>query len=126
MVNRVEAGRLLARPVDGRTVDVAVADLAQRLGIGTVVMTLGTDGVVAAHGGQLVRQPAFPAEVVDAVGAGDAFLGVFVTALLEGVSLPETLRRGAAAGTLAVSRRGVYAALPTRAEVDRLVASVGV
>lgn len=89
-------------------------------------MTLGTDGVVAVQGSAAVHQPAFPAEVVDAVGAGDAFLGVFVTALLKGLSLAEALRRGAAAGALAVSRRGVYAALPTRAEVDRLLASLGV
>jgi len=125
VVNRVEAGRLLARPVDGKSAGADVVDLAQRLGIETVVMTLGTDGVVAAQSGELVRQPALPAEVVDAVGAGDAFLGVFATALLEGLPLPVALRRGVAAGALAVSRRGVYAALPTRAEVDRLVASVG-
>jgi len=127
VVNRAEAGRLLARPAGGGSTapDADVADLAQRLGIETVVMTLGTDGVVAAQSGELVRQPALPAEVVDAVGAGDAFLGVFATALLEGLPLPVALRRGVAAGALAVSRRGVYAALPTRAEVDRLVASVG-
>ncbi len=125
-VNRVEAGRLLGRPVDGGPAEVDVVDLAQRLGIETVVMTLGTDGVVAVQGSAAVHQPAFPAEVVDAVGAGDAFLGVFVTALLKGLSLAEALRRGAAAGALAVSRRGVYAALPTRAEVDRLLASLGV
>ena len=126
VVNRVEAGRLLGQPVDSGPVEADIADLAQTLGIGTVVVTLGGDGVTAMQGSTAVHQPAFPAEVVDAVGAGDAFLGVFATALIEGLSLAEALRRGAAAGALAVSRRGVYAALPTRSEVDRLLASPGV
>ena len=66
--------------------------------------------------------PRSRAEVVDTVGAGDAFLGTAVVALLEGRPLAEALRRGAAAGAIAVSRRGVYEALPGREQVDAFLA----
>lgn len=120
VVNRVEAGRLLGDP------DVSAEDapsaLAARTGIATVVVTLGSAGVVGLSDGEVVRQPAFPGEVVDAVGAGDAFLGTFVVTRLEGRSFAEALRRGAAAGAIAVSRRGVYEALPTASAVDAFLA----
>ncbi len=119
VVNRVEAGRLLGREVGAEEAAVA---LAARTGIGTVIVTLGGDGALGISDGTLVRQPAFPATVVDTVGAGDAFLGTVVVALLEGRPLAEALRRGAAAGAIAVSRRGVYEALPTAAAVDAFLA----
>jgi ribokinase len=73
-------------------------------------------------GAEIASQPAFPAIIVDTVGAGDAFLATSVVALLDGRPLAEALRRGAAAGAIAVSRRGVYDALATRAEVDAFLA----
>jgi ribokinase len=59
--------------------------------------------------------------MVDGIGAGDAFLGTFAAAFAEGLPVEIALLRAAAAGALAVGRRGAYAALPTRAEVDAAV-----
>lgn len=59
------------------------------------------------------------------MGAGDAFLGAGMLALLEGRPLGEALRRGAAAGGLAIGRRGVYEALPSRSEIDAFLAAEG-
>ncbi len=122
VVNRVEAGRLLGRGVESADAEAAVAALSADLGIGTVVVTLGGEGIVAIQDGIIRRQPAFAATVVDAVGAGDAFLGTFATGWLEGMPLDVALCRGAAAGALAVSRSGVYDALPDRQAVDRFLA----
>jgi sugar/nucleoside kinase (ribokinase family) len=69
-----------------------------------------------------VQQAAFPAVVADTVGAGDAFLGVFSLALVEGLAVATALRRAAAAGALAVARRGGYDALPQRKDVDNFLA----
>lgn len=121
VVNRVEAGRLLARPFDPGNAGRDIVELADKLGVETVAVTLGAAGAVAARNGAVSIQPGIPAEVVDAVGAGDAFLGTFVTALLEGLPVPGALHRAAAAGALAVSHAGVYDALPTRVAVDRLL-----
>ena len=119
VVNAVEAGGLLGHPVDAADAPDAASALADRLGIATIIVTLGAGGSVAWQDGRVVRQAVFPTEVVDTVGAGDAFLGTLAVALVEGATIDAALRRAAAAGSLAVTRRGAYAALPSRAEVDR-------
>ncbi|MCB1500381.1 MAG: ribokinase [Bauldia sp.] len=122
VVNRVEAGRLLGgAPAAGETHLARL--LADRTGVRRVIVTEGSGGVSGCFDDETVRQPAFPAAVVDTVGAGDAFLGTTVVALLEGRAFAEALRRGAAAGCLAVSRGGVYDALPDRAAVDAFLAA---
>lgn len=123
VVNAVEAGGLLGREVDAATAAEAAVALARQYAINTTVITLGAKGSVAWHDGNTFTQPALPAEVVDTVGAGDAFLGTFAVARLEGLSMDAALHRAAAAGALAVTRRGAYAALPERGEVDGLLAS---
>jgi ribokinase len=125
IVNRVEAGRLLGRALDPARSEAEVTALASATGVATVIMTLGAEGSVALSGGTLVRQSAFAASLADAVGAGDAFLGAGALALLEGRTLDEALRRGAAAGAIAVARRGVYEALPSRREIDAFLAARG-
>ncbi|HET7714445.1 MAG TPA: ribokinase [Bauldia sp.] len=117
VVNRMEAGRITGHDADAKPSSLA-ASVASRTGADTVLLTLGAGGAIGYAHGMTVEQPAFPTEIVDTVGAGDAFLGTAVVALLEGRPLGEALRRGAAAGAIAVSRRGVYEALPTRADVD--------
>lgn len=124
VVNRVEAGRLLGRTVEAEGAPAVLAALTAVTGVSTIVLTLGAQGSAAIGAGGLTVQPAFPAVPVDAVGAGDAFLGVLTAALLAGASLAEGLRRGAAAGALAVGRRGVYDALPTAEDVDAFLARV--
>jgi ribokinase len=120
VVNRVEAGRLAGASV--ADADSFAAEVAAETGVATVLLTLGAEGVVGHAKGETVRQPAFTAEVVDTVGAGDAFLGTAVVALLRGRPLADALRRGAAAGAIAVSRRGVYEALPSGEQVDAFLA----
>jgi len=122
VVNRVEARRL-SGGVDARGADTTAAEVARRTGAATVLLTLGAEGVVGYADGATVRQSPFPAEVVDTVGAGDAFLGTAVVAMLEGRPFAEALRRGAAAGAIAVSTRGVYEALPGREAVNAFLAA---
>jgi ribokinase len=88
---------------------------------GTIVLTLGERG--ARLGDELV--PAFPAEVVDTTGAGDAFAAAFAVAVAEGRDLREAVRWGCAAGAHMVEHPGVVAGLPTRAQLeDRLGVAV--
>jgi ribokinase len=125
VVNRVEASRLLGRPVHADGAEAAAAELANTLGVATVVITLGRDGSAAATEGETFRQPAFPATLVDPVGAGDAFLGMVATVVLERRPVPDALSLGTAAAALALSRRGVYDALPTRRDVEAFLTARG-
>ncbi|HKX75719.1 MAG TPA: ribokinase [Acidimicrobiia bacterium] len=89
---------------------------------GLVVVTMGGAGAVAFRRGRPVAQAAPPqVEVVDTVGAGDAFVGAFTVSLLEGMGLEPALTRACAAGALAASRPGAQPSLPTAADVDAIM-----
>eukprot|EP00775_Hariotina_reticulata_P004956 gene4956-5197_t len=60
-------------------------------------------------------------QAVDGTAAGDAFRAAFAVALLEGRTLQAALRFAAAAGAIAVSRKGAVPSLPTRTEVELLL-----
>jgi sugar/nucleoside kinase (ribokinase family) len=68
--------------------------------------------------GALEETPAFPAEAVDTLGAGDVFHGAFTLRLAEGGGLREALRFAAAAAALKCTRHGGGQAAPQRIEVE--------
>lgn len=93
-----------------------VATLAARHGIAAIV-TLGGEGVVAATASASYTLPALPVDIVDTVGAGDAFVGVLAAMLDRGEALPSALVSSTAAGALACTRGGAQPSLPDAAEI---------
>lgn len=90
---------------------------------GLVALTLGGDGAALYKMGQeIARVPAFQVEVVDTTGAGDTFCGALAVALAEGQAPEVALRFASAAAALAVTRAGAQPSLPTRAQVDAMLA----
>ena len=85
-----------------------------------VVARMGERGSMAYEGGEVVSAPGFEVEVVDTVGAGDAFDAGFIAARIEGASVEEALRRGNAVAALTISRPGARST-PTPAEVSALL-----
>jgi len=82
-----------------------------------VLVTLGAVGAwidTADFSGPI---PAFAAVAIDTVGAGDAFVGTFVTRLVEGAAPPEAAHYASAAAAIAVTRHGAQSG-PSRAEAD--------
>ena len=67
--------------------------------------------------------PGLPVEVVNGLGAGDSFCASLLDGLLRGLPLEEACHRGNAAGAIVASRLACSAAMPTRAEVDELLAT---
>ena len=92
-------------------------------GASAVVTTLGARGtaVVTAEGEW--HQPAFPADVVDTTGAGDAFCGALAARLAAGDDLPTAVRFAAAAGALATTRHGAVPAMPAGDQIAALLAA---
>lgn len=93
-----------------------------------VLVSLGPEGAFYASSEFSGRVPAFQVDVVDATGAGDAFLAATLARLAEEdadlhdeAAVREAVRRGAAAGALACTDYGAMSALPTRDELERFM-----
>jgi ribokinase len=92
------------------------------LGCRTVIITLGAQGALLVRPAEVRHFAAFAVTPIDTTAAGDAFNGVLATALLEGRGLDEAIVRANAAGALCVTKRGAQEALPTRQEIEALLA----
>ncbi|MER7107659.1 carbohydrate kinase family protein [Streptomyces sp. NPDC000229] len=89
----------LADPAD------AAAALSRRFPL--VVVTLGAAGAVIAVAGRVVSRVDAPAaRAVDSTGAGDAFTGAFLAALLSGADPTAAAEAGCQAGATAVTVLG--------------------
>jgi ribokinase len=127
-VSMVTPNELEAEVLTGIAVtDRSSAELAARWfldhGVAIAVITRGEDGALVIGPDGIEEYPAFPATPVDTTAAGDAFAGALGASLARDASLTEALRRGLAAGALAVSVRGASPSLPTADAVDALLAS---
>lgn len=95
-------------------------------GVSLVLVSLGPKGAFYSTEEFSGAVSAFDVEVVDATGAGDAFLAAALVRLSEAGWDEPTVREaalwGTAAGSLACTGYGAMSALPTRDELDRFVA----
>ncbi len=116
-------GRAEAIPLVG---DRSPADTARALldlGVELAVVKLGPEGVLAATNDQQITVPPIPVEVVNGLGAGDAFGGALCHGLLSGWELERTIRFANAAGALVASRLGCADDMPSGPEVEALLAA---
>jgi sugar/nucleoside kinase (ribokinase family) len=102
----------------GSAEPAVIAAFYRQRGARLVVVKLGVAGAYYDGPQGCGHVPAFPvAQVVDTVGAGDGFAVGVISALLEGRSAADAVRRGAWIGARAVQVRGDTEGLPTRAEL---------
>lgn len=77
---------------------------------GLLVITLGSQGAVAYRNGTIVASaPALPVDVIDTVGAGDAFCGTLVAGLARGDTIDQALPEACNAGSRATTHKGAQA-----------------
>lgn len=119
--NETEARQLLGSSETDDLADLPTRLLA--LGVDAVVITLGSSGALAATPDGIEHLPSITVQAVDTVAAGDCFTGALAVELASGRSLRDAVRFANAAAALSVTRRGAQSALPTRAEVERFIAS---
>jgi 5-dehydro-2-deoxygluconokinase len=91
------------------------------LGPEIAVVKRGSEGALAATRDGVVDVPAVEVEVINGLGAGDAFGGALCHGLLGEWELERTLRFANAAGALVASRLGCADEMPTAAEVEELL-----
>jgi len=89
----------------------------------TVIVKDGSKGAFCkTKHGKAIHLKAFKVEkVVDTVGAGDGFAVGIITAMLENLSLEDTLKRACIIGSLAVQKKGDNSGYPTRKELEDFI-----
>ncbi|AIY02060.1 hypothetical protein ART_2461 [Arthrobacter sp. PAMC 25486] len=103
----------------GATVEAMAAGLLES-GVREVVVKLGAGGASAWTADGHHHVDAVPVTVIDTVGAGDAFVAGYLSAMLDGEGVPARLQRGALLGAFAVSTAGDWEGLPQRNELGLL------
>jgi 5-dehydro-2-deoxygluconokinase len=112
-------------------VSVAVGDgapetLAERLlalGLSVAIVKLGPGGVLAAWEGGMERFPPVPVDVVNGLGAGDAFGAAVCHGILQGWALPQTIAFANAAGAYVAGQLACADAMPDEDQVRALMAA---
>jgi len=98
------------------------ADTAEHLiarGCREVVLKRGADGAAVFAAVLFVESPGFVVDVLDTVGAGDAFVAGYLSGLLGGLTIAERLVRANACGALLCMSPGDWEASPSLVEVSR-------
>ena len=91
-------------------------------GAGLAVVKQGPRGVLAVTSAGVVESPPFSIEILNGLGAGDAFGGALCHGLLAGWDTAVAIRFANAAGALVASRLACSDAMPTAGEVAALLA----
>lgn len=91
------------------------------LGVELAVVKQGPEGVLARTAEGVVEVPPIEVEIVNGLGAGDAFGGALCHALLSGWEVERAIRYANAAGAIVASRLACADDMPTREEVEALL-----
>jgi 5-dehydro-2-deoxygluconokinase len=106
----------------GETEPHRAADALLERGLELAIVKQGPKGVLAATADERVEVPPFPVEVVNGLGAGDAFGGALVHGLLAGWELRRILEFANVAGALVAAKLECSTAMPDQAEVEQALA----
>jgi 5-dehydro-2-deoxygluconokinase len=110
----------------GETDPQRAADALLERGLEIAVVKQGPRGVLAATADERVEVPPFPVQVVNGLGAGDAFGGALVHGLLAGWDLSRILEFANVAGALVAGRLECSTAMPDEGEIERALSSLSV
>ena len=106
----------------GERQPLPAAQALHEFGVGLAVVKQGPKGVLADDTSAAVEVPPVPVNVLNGLGAGDAFGGALCHGLLAGWDIERVMRFANAAGAIVASRLACSDAMPTAAEVDGLLA----
>jgi fructokinase len=102
-MNDEEAGLLVSGKADLKE---KMDEFRKTYHIKTICVTRGAHGAIVWHDYAFYEHPGYPVEVVDTVGAGDAFLATFVNGLLKDQPIAVVLDKACAVGAYVAGKRG--------------------
>jgi sugar/nucleoside kinase (ribokinase family) len=92
------------------------------LGAGTVIITRGQDGAVAARGNDYWECGSYKMDCIDPSGAGDAFTSGVIASILAGRDMPGLLQYASAIGASATQKVGTTDGIISRAKAEAFIA----
>lgn len=95
-------------------------------GIKWVIVTLGSQGVMAIGEGGEIYIPAIKVDPVDTTGAGDAFNGALTVKLSQGEPMEKAIRYAVICAGISVTRKGAQSSIPTLEEVENFIKKEGI
>ncbi len=106
-------------------VDAAIAKI-RALGVEALIVKRGAKGsTVFLKSGEIIDVPGFPVEVMNVLGAGDAFASGFIYGYLKGWDWYKSCRMGNACGAILVTKPGCSNFNPTLAEALKFIENYG-
>ena len=105
----------------GEREPLAAARALHEFGVGLAIVKQGPKGVLAHDRTVAVEVPPVPVNVLNGLGAGDAFGGALCHGLLAGWDIERVMRFANAAGAIVAGRLACSDAMPTAAEVAQLL-----
>ncbi len=105
----------------GEREPLAAARALHEFGVGLAIVKQGPKGVLAHDRTVAVEVPPVPVNVLNGLGAGDAFGGALCHGLLAGWDIERVMRFANAAGAIVAGRLACSDAMPTAAEVTQLL-----
>lgn len=116
IINEIEASKLSNVDVKNIESGMAAGKEIQNSGIEVVIITLGDKGAILFDKDEPKYYPALNVEVIDAIGAGDTFIGTFSKFCLE-MTNQRAVSLACKAASLSVTRRGAMSSIPTNEEL---------
>ncbi len=86
-----------------------------------VVYKMGEKGSITFVQGKEFETGIYPVTALKPTGAGDAFMGAFITSWADGINVETCVKRGSAAAAIVVTRVGCAPAMPTPIELDQFM-----
>ncbi len=117
IVNEVEGAGIVGGAAD----ESLLQRLAERFPWAGILLTLGSRGAQCFRDGHYASIRSCKVQAVDTTAAGDTFSGYFLSGVMQGLSIAETLRLATVASALCVQRPGAANSIPTRAEVEQVL-----
>lgn len=114
--NETEVRILTGLTVVDEVTASAAAELLLQKGVKNVIITLGSKGAFVSGQGKNQMVSALRVSAIDTTAAGDAFIGGFVSAQVEGLELVESVRFACCVGALAATKYGAQSSLPSLKE----------
>lgn len=117
VLNESEAAMLCGIAVRDTTTAARAADTLHRRGPAHVILTMGSEGVVACDAGGCRHFSALKVKAVDTTAAGDTFIGALCAALGRDAAIDDGIALGIQAAAVCVTRAGAQASIPRREDL---------